>query len=210
MTKGLLIVISGFSGSGKSTVTKRLLEDYDNYALSVSATTRSPREGEAEGVDYFYKTEEEFLGMINEDAFLEYAYYVDHAYGTPMAYVDEQLESGKDVLLEIEIQGALKVKDRRPETIMIFITPPDAAELVRRLTSRGTDSEDVIRSRLRQAVEESRGMEHYDYILVNDDLDQCVRDLHTLIQTQHGRTLQQKDFITRIQKELMEREETAE
>ena len=210
MTKGLLIVISGFSGSGKSTVTKRLLEDYDNYALSVSATTRSPREGEAEGVDYFYKTEEEFLGMINEDAFLEYAYYVDHAYGTPMAYVDEQLESGKDVLLEIEIQGALKVKDRRPETIMIFITPPDAAELVRRLTSRGTDSEDVIRSRLRQAVEESKGMEHYDYILVNDDLDQCVRDLHTLIQTQHGRTLQQKDFITRIQKELTEREETAE
>ena len=210
MTKGLLIVISGFSGSGKSTVTKRLLEDYDNYALSVSATTRSPREGEAEGVDYFYKTEEELLGMINEDAFLEYAYYVDHAYGTPMAYVDEQLESGKDVLLEIEIQGALKVKDRRPETIMIFITPPDAAELVRRLTSRGTDSEDVIRSRLRQAVEESKGMEHYDYILVNDDLDQCVRDLHTLIQAQHGRTLQQKDFITRIQKELMEREETAE
>ena len=154
MTKGQLIIISGFSGSGKSTITKQLLEKYSNYALSVSATTRSPREGEKEGIDYFFKTEEEFLRMVNEDAFLEYAYYVDHAYGTPMAYVDEQLESGKDVILEIEIQGALKVKDRRPDTILIFITPPDAEELARRLTSRGTDSEDVIRSRLRQAIED--------------------------------------------------------
>ena len=210
MAKGLLVVISGFSGSGKSTVTKRLLEDYDNYALSVSATTRSPREGEAEGVDYFYKTEEEFLSMVNEDAFLEYAYYVDHAYGTPMTYVDEQLESGRDVLLEIEIQGAMKVKARRPDTVMIFITPPDAAELVRRLTSRGTDSEEVIRSRLRQAVEESEGMDRYDYILVNDDLDTCVRELNTLIQMQHCRTMQQNDFIAKIQKELKEREETTE
>lgn len=210
MAKGLLIIISGFSGSGKSTIAKRLLEDYDNYALSVSATTRSPREGEKEGVDYFYKTEEEFLSMVNSDAFLEYAYYVDHAYGTPIAYVDEQLESGKDVLLEIEIQGALKVKARRPETIMIFITPPDAAELARRLTSRGTDSAEVIHSRLKQAVEEAAGMESYDYILINDDLDSCVRNLHTLIQTQHCRTAQQTAFISKIQTELKEREETTE
>ena len=210
MTNGLLIILSGFSGSGKSTITKRLLEDYDNYALSVSATTRSPREGETEGIDYFYKSEEEFLGMVNEDAFLEYAYYVDHAYGTPMAYVDEQLQSGRDVLLEIEIQGAMKVKARRPDTILIFITPPDAAELVRRLTSRGTDSEEVIRSRLRQAVEESKGMDCYDYILVNDDLDSCVKELHTLIQTQHCRTSQQSEFIEKIQRELKELEETRE
>jgi len=208
MEKGLLVIISGFSGSGKSTITKRLLEEYDTYALSVSATTRSPREGEAEGVDYFYKTEEDFLSMVNNDAFLEYAYYVDHAYGTPVAYVDEQLESGKDVILEIEIQGALKVKDRRPDTVMIFITPPDAAELVRRLTSRGTDTEEVIRSRLCQAVEESEGMECYDYILVNDDLETCVRELHTLIQAQHCRTSHQTAFIEKIRTELREREET--
>ncbi len=210
MTKGQLIIISGFSGSGKSTITKQLLEKYSNYALSVSATTRSPREGEKEGIDYFFKTEEEFLRMVNEDAFLEYAYYVDHAYGTPMAYVDEQLESGKDVILEIEIQGALKVKDRRPDTILIFITPPDAEELARRLTSRGTDSEDVIRSRLRQAIEESAGMDRYDYIVVNDDLEACVTKLHTLIQTQHCRSTQQAAFIRKIQRELKEREETTE
>lgn len=210
MSKGLLIIVSGFSGAGKSTVTKLLVDKYDNYALSVSATTRSPRDGEEEGVDYFYKTEEEFLEMVNGDAFLEYAYYVDHAYGTPMAYVDEQLESGKDVLLEIEIQGALKVKARRPDTIMIFITPPSAEELVRRLTSRGTDSEEVIRSRLRQAVKESEGMNRYDYIIVNDDLEACVTDMHTLIQTQHCRTAQQAGFIEKIQKELKEREETTE
>ena len=210
MAKGQLIIISGFSGSGKSTITKLLLEKYDNYALSVSATTRKPREGEQEGIAYFFKTEEEFLQMISEDAFLEYAYYVDHAYGTPMAYVDEQLESGKDVILEIEIQGALKVKNRRPDTILIYITPPDAAELARRLTARGTDSEEVIRSRLRQAIEESAGMESYDYILVNDDLEACVTKLHTLIQAQHCRTTQQSAFIQKIQRELRELEETTE
>ena len=210
MARGQLIIVSGFSGSGKSTITKRLLEEYDNYALSVSATTRDPRKGEQEGIDYFFKTEEDFLGMVNEDAFLEYAYYVDHAYGTPITYVDEQLESGKDVILEIEIQGALKVKDRRPDTIMIFITPPNADELVRRLTSRGTDTEEVIRSRLRQAVEESAGMDRYDYILVNDDLESCVRNMHTLIQTQRCRTAQQTAFIEKIQKELKEREEMSE
>ena len=208
MTEGLLVVISGFSGSGKSTITKRLLEEYENYALSVSATTRSPREGEAEGVDYFYKTEEEFLEMIDRDAFLEYAYYVDHAYGTPMAYVEEQLAGGKDVLLEIEIQGALKVKARRPETILIFVTPPNAAVLEERLTGRGTETKDVIYSRLHAAVEEAAGMEEYDYILINDDLDACVRELHNLIQTQHCRTAQRKAFIRQIQKELTEREET--
>ena len=210
MEKGLLVIVSGFSGSGKSTVTKLLLEKYDNYALSVSATTRSPREGEQEGIDYFYKTESEFLEMIDNDAFLEYAYYVDHAYGTPAAYVDEQLEAGKDVLLEIEIQGALKVKKRRPDTILIFITPPDAGELVRRLTARGTETREVIRSRLQRAVEEAKDMDLYDYILINDDLDDCVRDLHDLIRTQHRRMSRQKEFISRIQEELQEREERFE
>lgn len=210
MAKGQLIIISGFSGSGKSTITKLLLEKYDNYALSVSATTRKPREGEKEGVSYFFKTEDEFLRMVHEDAFLEYACYVENAYGTPADYVDEQLESGKDVILEIEIQGALKVKAKRPDTIMIFITPPNAAELARRLTARGTDSEEVIRSRLHRAVEESAGMDQYDYILINDDLESCVTELHTLIRTQHCRTVQQAAFIEQIRSELKEREDTTE
>ena len=210
MAKGQLIIISGFSGSGKSTITKLLLEKYDNYALSVSATTRKPREGEKEGVSYFFKTEDEFLRMVHEDAFLEYACYVENAYGTPADYVDEQLESGKDVILEIEIHGALKVKAKRPDTIMIFITPPNAAELARRLTARGTDSEEVIRSRLHRAVEESAGMDQYDYILINDDLESCVTELHTLIRTQHCRTAQQAAFIEQIRSELKEREDTTE
>ena len=210
MPKGQLIIISGFSGSGKSTITNLLLEKYDNYALSVSATTRKPREGEQEGVSYFFKTEDEFLRMVHEDAFLEYACYVENAYGTQADYVDEQLESGKDVILEIEIQGALKVKAKRPDTIMIFITPPNAAELARRLTARGTDSEEVIRSRLHRAVEESAGMDQYDYILINDDLESCVTELHTLIRTQHCRTAQQAAFIEQIRSELKEREDTTE
>ena len=207
MRRGMLVIISGFSGAGKSTVTRRLLQDYDNYALSISATTRSPRPGEQEGIEYFFKSEEEFVRMIEEDAFLEYAYYVDHAYGTPQAYVDEQLDAGKDVLLEIEIQGALKVKARRPETTLIFLTPPDAGTLVSRLTSRGTEEEAVIRSRLKRAVEESADMELYDYILINDDLDTCVRELHELIEKQRLRSAHQRDFIQRIQTELKEREE---
>lgn len=210
MEKGLLVIVSGFSGSGKSTVTKMLLESYDNYALSVSATTRGPREGEVEGVDYFYKTESEFLEMIDRDAFLEYAYYVDHAYGTPAVYVDEQLVSGKDVLLEIEIQGALKVKTRRPDTILIFIAPPSAEELERRLRFRGTETDDVIRSRLHRAYEESEYMDQYDYILINEDINECMRELHDLIRTQHRRTSRQKEYISRIREQLQEQEEKFE
>ena len=208
MKKGILAVISGFSGSGKSTITRILAERYGNYALSVSATTRAPREGEREGVDYFYRTEEEFVRMAEEDAFLEYAYYVDHGYGTPAAFVEEQRNAGKDVLLEIEIQGALKVKEKCPDAILVFVTPPSAEELVRRLTLRGTESEEVIRSRLRRAAEESAGMDQYDYLLINDDLEQSVQDLHKLLMVQHMLCVMQKDLIEDIKKELTEREET--
>ena len=127
--EGLLVVVSGFSGAGKGTVMKELLERYGNYALSISATTRSPRPGEEEGRHYFYKTEEEFLRMIEEGGLIEYARYVDHYYGTPKAYVEAQREAGKDVILEIEIQGALKVKEQYPDALLLFLTPPSAAEL---------------------------------------------------------------------------------
>ena len=131
--KGILIVVSGFSGSGKGTIMKRLLEKYDNYALSISATTRSPRPGEEDGREYFFRTVEEFEKMIAKDELIEYAKYVDNYYGTPRAYVEEQLQSGKDVILEIEIQGALKVKEKFPETLLLFVTPPSAKELKNRL-----------------------------------------------------------------------------
>ena len=136
--EGILIVVSGFSGAGKGTIMKELLEKYDNYALSVSATTRKPRPGEEEGKAYFFKTREEFEKMIAKDELIEYARYVENYYGTPRMYVEEQLKAGKDVILEIEIQGALKVKEKFPDTLLLFVTPPTAAELKRRLAGRGT------------------------------------------------------------------------
>ena len=124
MSEGILVAVSGFSGAGKGTLMKELLSRHEGYALSVSATTRTPRPGEKNGVEYFFKTEEEFRRMIEEDAFIEYARYVDHYYGTPKAYVEEQLAAGRNVILEIEIQGALAVKQKRPDTLLLFVTPP--------------------------------------------------------------------------------------
>ena len=124
--KGILIVVSGFSGSGKGTIMKELLKQYDNYALSISATTRNPRPGEEDGREYFFKTVEDFEKMIAKEELIEYARYVDNYYGTPRAYVEEQLEAGKDVILEIEIQGALKVKEKFPDTLLLFVTPPSS------------------------------------------------------------------------------------
>ena len=135
--KGILIVVSGFSGSGKGTIMKELLKQYDNYALSISATTRNPRPGEEDGREYFFKTVEDFEKMIAKEELIEYARYVDNYYGTPRAYVEEQLEAGKDVILEIEIQGALKVKEKFPDTLLLFVTPPSAEELKSRLVGRG-------------------------------------------------------------------------
>lgn len=205
--RGLLVVVSGFSGAGKGTIMKELLSRYDNYALSISATTRSPRAGEEDGVHYFFKSVPEFEQMIREDAFIEYAKYVDNYYGTPKSYVEEQLAAGKDVILEIEIQGALNVKRQRPDTLLLFVTPPNAGELERRLIGRGTESEEQIRGRLRRAVEESQGMQDYDYIVVNDDLEACVADVHNIIQAQHGTVSHQQEFIAKIQNELKNRED---
>ena len=205
--KGILVVVSGFSGAGKGTIMKKLLEKYDNYALSISATTRKPREGEQDGIHYFFKNVPEFEQMIEEEAFIEYARYVDNYYGTPKAYVEKQLNSGKDVILEIEIQGALNVKRQRPDTLLLFVTPPDTVELERRLTGRGTETREQIQGRLRRAVEESQGMENYDYIVVNDEIDTCVERVHEIIQSQHQASIHQVDFIAKIQEELKNREE---
>ena len=181
--QGTLVVVSGFAGTGKGTVMKELLSRYDSYALSVSATTRNPRPGEVDGREYFFKTKEEFEQMIAEDAFVEHACYVGNYYGTPKKYVQEQLSAGKDVILEIEIQGALKIKSQFPDALLLFIAPPSADVLKTRLVGRGTETEEVIEQRLARAVEESKGIENYDYLVVNDDLDECVETVHQMIQS---------------------------
>ncbi len=202
--QGILAVVSGFSGAGKGTLMKELLRRYDNYALSVSATTRSPRAGEVHGREYFFVSEEEFDRLIQEDQLIEYARYVRHSYGTPKSYVTEQLQAGKDVILEIEIQGALKVKEKFPDTLLLFVSAPDAAELKRRLAGRGSESEEVIRARLDRAKEEAEGMDCYDYLLINDDLDACVEEMHRIIQAQHAKMSNNRRFIERIRSELAE------
>ena len=202
--KGILTVVSGFSGAGKGTLMKRLMEDYDNYALSISMTTRAPREGERDGIEYFFTTREKFEETIANDGLIEYAQYVGNYYGTPRAYVESQLEAGKDVILEIEIQGALKVKKQYPDCLLLFVTPPSAKELEKRLVGRGTETAEVIAKRLARAVEESQGIEDYDYIAVNDDLDLCVKQLHSLVQNEHFKISQKKDFIEEIREELKE------
>ena len=201
-THGILIVVSGFSGSGKGTIMKELLKRYDNYALSISATTRAPREGETDGREYFFKTREEFEKMIAKEELIEYAKYVDNYYGTPRAYVEEQLQAGKDVILEIEIQGALKVKKKFPETLLLFVTPPSAEELKNRLVKRGTETMDVIESRMRRAREEAEGMDQYDYLVVNDVLGDCVEEVHQIIQGEHRKSFRNIDFIEKMRKEL--------
>lgn len=200
--KGILIVVSGFSGAGKGTLMKALLDKYDDYALSISATTRKPRDKEVNGREYFFKTTEEFEKMIAQDELIEYAKYVENYYGTPRAYVEEQLASGKDVILEIEIQGALKVKAKFPETLLLFVTPPSAEELKRRLIGRGTETIEVIESRMRRAAEEAEGMQEYDYLVINDDLDTCVEEMHNIIKSEHNKSARNTDFISQIKQEL--------
>ncbi len=198
--RGILIVVSGFSGKG--TIMKEIMRRYDNYALSISATTRKPRPGEEEGREYFFKTVEEFEKMIAKDELIEYARYVDNYYGTPRAYVEEQLEAGKDVILEIEIQGALKVKENFPQTLLLFVTPPTAGELRERLKGRGTETEDVIDFRMNRAKEEALGMDRYDYLLINDMVDECVEEMHQIIRGEHRRSYRNMAFIERMKEEL--------
>ena len=198
MQKGILTVLSGFSGAGKGTAMKRLMEKYEDYALSISATTRKPREGEVDGREYFFKETEEFEKMIAQDELIEYARYVNHYYGTPRSYVEEQLEKGKDVILEIEIQGALKVKEKFPDTLLVFVTPPSAEELRRRLIGRGTETMEVIEERLARAKEEARGIDCYDCLIINDDLETCVDELHAVIQNEKKKVMRNAEFIAKI------------
>lgn len=209
---GKLVVVSGFSGAGKGTLMKELLRQHENdYALSVSATTRDPRPGEEEGISYFFVTTEKFESMIANDELIEYAQYVSHYYGTPKSYVTEQLALGKNVILEIEIQGALKIKEKFPDAVLIFVTAPDAGELYNRLAGRGTETADVIAARLSRALEESSGIEKYDYLVVNDTIEKGAALIHQLICNEQANTPDKNcknqvsaniDFINKIREEL--------
>ena len=202
--KGILIVVSGFSGSGKGTLMKKMLETYDNYALSISMTTRSPREGEVDGREYFFTNKESFEQKISENQLIEYACYCENYYGTPKEYVEKKLAEGMDVILEIEIQGALKVKEQYPDCLLLFITPPSAKELERRLVGRGTETPEVVAKRLARAVEESEGIEAYDYIVINDDLDACAKQIHSIVNNAHNAPVRCAEFIKDIREELKE------
>lgn len=198
MKKGLLLVLSGFAGSGKGTIMKSIVEKYDRYALSVSATTRSPRPGEEHGREYFFMDKGEFEELIRNDKLFEYAQYVDNYYGTPKEYVEEQRNAGKDVFLEIEIQGALQIKEAVPDAILIFVMPPSVAELKKRLIGRGTETEEVIERRMKRASEEAQGVEKYDYLLINDDIDACVEELHGIVLSEHRKVSRNMPTIDKM------------
>lgn len=181
MDRGILLIISGLSGAGKGTICKRLLEKYPEYKLSVSVTDRSPRPGEVHGREYFFVTTEEFEEKIRNDQLLEYARYVNHYYGTPRDWVEEQMAEGRNVILEIELQGAFQVREKIPETLLIFIMPPSMEELERRLRGRGTETEEEIQRRLSRAKEEMAFVDQYDYVIVNEDVEKSVDLLHNVV-----------------------------
>ncbi|MCY3055331.1 MULTISPECIES: guanylate kinase [Aerococcus] len=187
-SKGLLVVLSGPSGVGKGTVRKALFEtdqEKNQFFYSVSATTRQPREGEVDGKDYFFVSREEFEKMIEDEKLLEYAEYVGNFYGTPLDYIDKMINAGKDVFLEIEVQGALQVKRRMPDGVFIFLAPPNLRELESRIVNRGTDSPEVIAERMDKARTELQLMTQYDYVVENDDVDLAVKRIQTIIKAEH-------------------------
>lgn len=198
--RGLLIILSGPSGVGKGTVRAAIFKDNKfNYVYSVSATTRQSRPGEVDGVDYYFVSKEQFKQYIEEDALLEYAEYVGNYYGTPIQKIEENLAAGNDVFLEIEVQGALKVRERMPEGIFIFLAPPSLDELKSRITGRGTDREDVILERMQMAKEEIDMMQHYDYVVVNDTVEHAVAKVNAIIQTEH---LKVERIVDRIRADI--------
>ncbi|MFE5319678.1 guanylate kinase [Paenibacillus sp. NPDC056579] len=185
--KGILIVLSGPSGVGKGTVCKALRQCTPDLVYSVSATTREARQGEVDGVNYFFKTREQFQQLIEEDQMLEWAEYVGNFYGTPRKFVEETINSGKDIILEIEVQGALKVKQKFPEGVFIFLLPPSMDELESRIVGRGTESEESIRNRMSVAMDEIKLMEHYDYAIVNDRVENACSKIQAIVVAEHCR-----------------------
>ncbi len=197
--KGLLIVLSGPSGVGKGTVRKAVFEDKDvNFVYSISATSRQKRKGEVDGVDYFFKTREEFEEMIKNDELLEYTEYVGNYYGTPASYVKKTLEEGKDVFLEIEVEGAKQVREKFPDGLFIFLIPPSLSELEKRIKTRGTETEDLIKSRLAVAREELKMMSLYDYVVENDTVENAVKKIKAIVIAEHCRRSRVEKSLRKI------------
>lgn len=200
--EGILVVISGFAGTGKGSIVKGLMEQYDQYALSVSMTTRNPRPGEQDGISYFFVSKERFEEEIANEGLIEYACYCDNYYGTPKKYVEQQLAEGKDVILEIEIQGALQIRKIFPTALLLFVMPPSAEELKKRLVGRGTETPEVVEKRMQRAAKEAEGIEEYDYIVVNDVLEDCVKSTHHIIEAAHQKPIRNEAFIQSIRSGL--------
>ena len=199
--KGQLIVISGFSGAGKGTVVKGLVEKY-GYSLSISATTRAPRPGEVDGKDYYFKTQDEFRTLIDYNGFIEWAQYVDNYYGTPRKFVEEEMAAGRDVILEIEVQGAAIVKKQYPDASLIFVTTKDVKTLKERLTGRGSETEEQVNKRIRRAAEEAKLIGNYDYIVVNDEINACIDTFTSVILSEKCKKEKKVKLIRDLQNEF--------
>ena len=198
--KGILFILSGPSGVGKGTVRQKLFEQDTNLKYSISMTTRDKRPGEIDGKDYFYKTKEEFEELIQENQLIEYAEYVNNYYGTPRTYVEEMMELGHDVFLEIEVQGALQVKENFPQGVFIFLIPPSLDELREHIVGRGTESDELVRNRLNEARKEIEMMDAYDYVVVNDQIENAVRKVQAIVQSEHCK----RERIAKQFKKLLE------
>jgi guanylate kinase len=200
MKKGILFIVSGPAGSGKGTVVKELIDKHKDIKLSVSATTRNPRPGEENGVHYHFITREEFEGRISRGEILEYTTYCENYYGTPLKEVNEALETGQDMILEIEVDGAMQVKSKIDGSVTIMLTPPDAEILEKRLRSRGTETDEVIKWRLERAKEEIQLLPKYDYSVVNEDgqAEKCAELIYSIICAEHASTERTKEIVKKF------------
>ena len=199
--KGILLIISGPSGAGKGTVVNNLIGKGD-YALSISATTRKPRSYEQEGVHYFFKEKQEFIKMIDNNEFIEYACFCDNYYGTPRTYVEKELLNGINVILEIEVQGALQVKEKYPEAVLIFMLPPSIKVLKSRLEGRGTEEKAAIEKRIIRAIEELEFFPEYEYLVINDEVEKAADDIELIVKNEKMRTFRNLDKIVEFKGEI--------
>lgn len=204
--EGILLVVSGPSGAGKGTICSAVREKYPDLEYSISMTTRAPRNGEMEGVSYFFRTDEQFKKLVEEDAFLEYARVYDHYYGTPKKYVLDKIQAGRSVLLEIDIQGAMQVKKRYPKGVFVYIVPPSLEILSQRIHARGTDSEEVIQNRLAQITNELSMMHQYDYVVVNDVLEDAVHKTCAIIEAEKCKLSRNEGQIETVFKQYINKE----
>jgi guanylate kinase len=201
--QGILIIVSGFSGAGKGTIIKELVND-NKYSLSVSATTREPRVGEIHGKHYYFIDKEKFEDMISNGEFVEWAKYCDNYYGTPKKYVNDKLKIGENVILEIEMQGALKVKEQFNDSVLIFIIPPSIKELKNRLVQRGTETIDIINKRLNRAFEEANLINNYDYIVINNNIAECVNDINSIIEVEQKKVSRYNNIKNKLKQQFKE------